>query len=109
MISKQEVETLIAEHSLAPHLRLLQKRLAEELTVMVHSRADFDSAVEASEILFGKSTSDALHKLDEDTFLAVFEGVPMLKLNNCVQLPVKLEAKAISKICCGSHKLNFIF
>jgi tyrosyl-tRNA synthetase len=82
MISKQEVETLIAEHSLAPHLRLLQKRLAEELTVMVHSRADFDSAVEASEILFGKSTSDALHKLDEDTFLAVFEGVPMYEIRN---------------------------
>lgn len=81
MLPKQEVEALIAEHSQAPHLRLLQKRLAEEVTVMVHSRADYDSAVEASDILFGKSTSETLRKLDEDTFLAVFEGVPMFEIN----------------------------
>ncbi|HUW05449.1 MAG TPA: tyrosine--tRNA ligase [Williamwhitmania sp.] len=81
MLPKQEVEALIAEHSQAPHLRLLQKRLAEEVTVMVHSRADYDSAVEASDILFGKSTSETLRKLDEDTFLAVFEGVPMYEIN----------------------------
>lgn len=80
MLPKQEVEALIAEHSQAPHLRLLQKRLAEEVTVMVHSRADYDSAVEASDILFGKSTSETLRKLDEDTFLAVFEGVPMFEI-----------------------------
>lgn len=80
MLPKQEVEALIAEHSQAPHLRLLQKRLAEEVTVMVHSRTDYDSAVEASDILFGKSTSETLRKLDEDTFLAVFEGVPMFEI-----------------------------
>ncbi|HUX55126.1 MAG TPA: tyrosine--tRNA ligase [Williamwhitmania sp.] len=81
MLPKQEVEALIAEHSHAPHLRLLQKRLAEEVTVMVHSQADYNSAVEASDILFGKSTSETLRKLDENTFLAVFEGVPMFEIN----------------------------
>ncbi len=82
MLPKQEVEALIAEHTQAPHLRLLQKRLAEEVTVMVHSRADYESAVEASDILFGKSTSETLRKLDEDTFLAVFEGVPMFEIGH---------------------------
>ena len=60
----------------APHLRPLQKRLAKELTIMVHSQEDYDAAVEASNILFGNATSDSLKKLDEETFLSVFEGVP---------------------------------
>ncbi len=80
MLPKAEVEALITEHTEAPHLRTLQKKLAEEVTVMVHSRADYDSAVEASDILFGKSTSEALRKIDEDTFLAIFEGVPTFEI-----------------------------
>lgn len=80
-LSKEEIETLVTEHQTAPHLRVLQKRLAQELTVMVHSQADYDSAVEASGILFGNATSDALKKLDEETLLAVFEGVPQFKIS----------------------------
>ena len=80
-ISREEIEALIAEHDQAPHLRALQKRLAREVTVMVHSQADYDAAVEASNILFGNSTSEQLHKLDEDTLLAVFEGVPQFEIS----------------------------
>ncbi|RPH34262.1 MAG: tyrosine--tRNA ligase [Bacteroidales bacterium] len=75
MLTKQEVEALILEHSQAPHLRVLQKKLAELVTTMVHSEADYQLAVEASGILFGNATADTLKKLDEDTFLSVFEGV----------------------------------
>ena len=79
-IGKEEIEALVAEHTQAPHLRTLQKRLAEEVTVMVHSREDYEAAIEASGILFGNATSDALKKLDEDTLLAVFEGVPQFRV-----------------------------
>lgn len=75
MLTKQEVDALILEHSQAPHLRILQKKLAELVTVMVHSEVDYQLAVEASGILFGNATADTLRKLDEDTFLSVFEGV----------------------------------
>jgi len=81
LLAKEEVEDLIAKHAEAPHLRLLQKRLAEEVTVMVHSREDFDLAVEASQILFGQGTAELLNKLDENTFLSVFEGVPQFKIS----------------------------
>ena len=77
----EEIESLIAKHAEAPHMRLLQKRLAEEVTVMVHSRREYETAVEASNILFGNATSEALKKLDEDTLLAVFEGVPMFEVS----------------------------
>ena len=80
-IEKEEIEALIAEHQAAPHLRLLQKRLAKEVTVMVHSEEDYNAAVDASNILFGNATSDALRKLDEDTLLAVFEGVPQFEIS----------------------------
>ena len=80
-IGREEIEALIAEHTEAPHLRLLQKRLAKEVTIMVHSEADYEAAVEASGILFGNNTHDALVKLDEDTLLAVFEGVPQFKVS----------------------------
>jgi len=83
-IPKDETEALVAEHTQAPHLRVLQKRLAEEVTVMVHSREDYDAAVEASGILFGNATSDALRKLDEDTLLAVFEGVPQFRVSRAL-------------------------
>lgn len=75
-LSREEIAAIVEEHRKAPHLRLLQKRLAEEITVMVHSREDLDMALEASSILFGGSTAEALRKLDEETLLSVFEGVP---------------------------------
>jgi len=75
-LDKGTIDALIAQHDEAPNMRILQKRLAEEITVMVHSRSEYEAAVEASQILFGNATSDALRKLDEKTFLAVFDGVP---------------------------------
>ncbi len=79
-LSRQQIEKLVEEHLQAPHFRMLQKRLAEELTKMVHSRAELDNAVRASEILFGKSTSEDLRTLNEKTFLEVFEGVPQAEI-----------------------------
>jgi tyrosyl-tRNA synthetase len=76
LLGRDEIESLIAEHLKMPHERLLQKRLAEEVTLMVHSREDFDAAIEASQILFGKGTTESLRKMSEGTFLSVFEGVP---------------------------------
>ena len=76
MLDKAEIDALIAEQDAAPHLRPLQKRLAEEVTVMIHSREEYEKAVEASQILFGNATAEALRKLDEETLLAVFDGVP---------------------------------
>ena len=80
-LSKDDIETLIAEHHKSPHLRVLQKRLAEEITVMVHSQDDLDNAMAASTILFGKSTSEDLKKLDEKMFLEVFDGVPQAEIS----------------------------
>ena len=80
-LPKEEIDALIAEHEPAPHLRVLQKRLAKEVTIMVHSEADYEAAVEASGILFGNATSEALKKLDEDTLLSVFEGVPQFEVS----------------------------
>lgn len=80
-ISKEEIEALIAEHQEAPHLRALQKRLAEEITTMVHSKDDLDNAIKASNILFGKSTSEDLKGLNEQTFLDVFDGVPLTEIS----------------------------
>ena len=81
LFGKEEIEAMIAEHQLAPHQRLLQKALAKDLTERVHSEADYQAAVEASEILFGKGTAEALHRLDEDTLLSVFEGVPQFEIS----------------------------
>mgnify|MGYP001083179932 CR=1 FL=1 len=80
LLSKEETEDLISRHREAPHLRLLQKRLAEEITVMVHSREDFEMAVEASQILFGQGTTEQLRRLNEKTFLTIFEGVPQFEV-----------------------------
>ena len=80
-LDKAEIDGLIAEHNEAPHLRVLQKRLAKEVTVMVHSQEDYDAAVEASNILFGNSTSEALKHLDEQTLLDVFNGVPQFEVS----------------------------
>ncbi|NTW25899.1 MAG: tyrosine--tRNA ligase [Lentimicrobium sp.] len=81
LYGKEDIEAMIAEHLTAPHLRVLQKALAKDITIRVHSEADYQSALEASEILFGKGTAEALHKLDEDTLLSVFEGVPQFEIN----------------------------
>ena len=89
-LPKEEVEALVAEHSAAPHLRVLQKRLAKEITIMVHSEGDYEMAVEASSILFGNATSDSLKKLDEDTLLAVFDGVPTFEVEEEAVLGKKL-------------------
>lgn len=76
-LGQKEIAELITEHDKAPHERILQKRLAEEVTVLVHSRTDYEGAVEASQILFGKGTTESLRKMNESTFLSVFEGVPI--------------------------------
>jgi len=78
-LSQEEILTLEKEQAAAPHLRIMQKRLAQEVTVMVHSQEDYEMAVAASSILFGKSTRETLVKLDEPTFLSVFEGVPQFE------------------------------
>jgi len=75
-LDREETDDLIAEHNKAPHERMLQKKLAAEMTVMVHSKADLMASVEASEILFGKGTTESLRRMSEDTFLSVFDGVP---------------------------------
>mgnify|MGYP003403658436 FL=1 len=80
-LSKEEIEVLTEKHREAPHLRLLQKRLAEEIMVMVHSAEDLENAIKASNILFGNSTSDDLKQLDEATFLDVFDGVPQAEIS----------------------------
>ncbi|MTE26310.1 tyrosine--tRNA ligase [Winogradskyella ouciana] len=79
-LTETEVNELISEHSKAPHFRVLQKRLAEEITTMVHSKADFENAEKASNILFSKSFKEDIKTLDEKTFLDVFEGVPQAEI-----------------------------
>jgi tyrosyl-tRNA synthetase len=81
VLDQETIESLEAEHAQAPHLRLLQKEIAKQVTTMVHSEADYEMAVKASEILFGKSSTQDLASLDERTFLAVFEGVPQVQLS----------------------------
>ncbi len=80
LLGREEIEGLIAAHEEAPHERKLQKTLARELTCMIHSREDYDKAVEASSILFGGATAEALRGLDEQTLLQVFEGVPQYRV-----------------------------
>ena len=79
-LSREEIDALIEEHKETPHLRLLQKRIAEEVTVLVHSKEDLANAQRASQILFGKSTSEDLKQLDNATFLDVFDGVPQAQM-----------------------------
>jgi len=81
MLSREEIESLVMEHGKAPHTRVLQRRLAEEVTVMVHSRKEYDLAVEASGILFGKGTEESLRRMSESLFLTIFEGVPLYDLD----------------------------
>ena len=80
-LDKEEIAAIEEEQAAAAHLRPLQKRLAKEITTMVHSKEDYEAAVEASGILFGNATSEALKKLDEEMLLAVFDGVPQFEVN----------------------------
>ena len=80
MLGREEIDALTREQDAAPHLRPLQKRLAEEVTVMIHSREEYEKAVGASQILFGGATAETLKKLDEETLLDVFDGVPTFKV-----------------------------
>ena len=79
--SQEEINSIITEHEQAPHLRVLQKSLANEVTNRVHSAEDLEMAIKASNILFGKSTADDLKSLDEDIFLSVFDGVPQFEVS----------------------------
>lgn len=90
-LSKEEIEALAAAHATAPHLRLLQKKLAEEITVMVHGRSEYDFAVQASEILFGNATTEVLQSLSETQLLQVMEGVPLHNIERS-KLEVGLDA-----------------
>jgi len=80
-LDKNTIENLIEEHRKAPHLRILQKRLAEEITTFVHSKQELEKAVSASNILFGNATSDDLKQLDNQTFLEIFDGVPQAQIS----------------------------
>lgn len=80
-LDKDVIDGLIEEHKLAPHLRILQKRLAEEITVFVHSKEELEKAIKASNILFGNSSSEDLKQLDGATFLEIFEGVPQAEIS----------------------------
>lgn len=104
-LSKEEIEVLTEKHREAPHLRLLQKRLAEEITVMVHSAEDLENAIKASNILFGNSTSDDLKQLDEATFLDVFEGVPQAEISS-KEIEVGIDIVAVLNEKTGFMKSN---
>ena len=80
-LDKKAIEALVTEHRETPHLRLLQKKIGEEVTIMTHGQEAFDNAIKASQILFGKSTSEDLKSLDEQTFLDIFEGVPQASVS----------------------------
>ncbi|HEX2976420.1 MAG TPA: tyrosine--tRNA ligase [Bacteroidales bacterium] len=102
VLGKEEIDSIISEHSKAPHERFLQRRLAEEITIMVHSRADYEGAVEASQILFGKGTTESLRKMNEQTFLSVFEGVPVF------EVPIQLLSEGVSFAeLCATHSQVF--
>jgi tyrosyl-tRNA synthetase len=90
MLSQEEVEDMIARHNEAPHQRLLQNYLAEDLTRTVHSEEALQAAKDASQILFGRGTTEQLKSLDEDLFLSIFEGVPQseISLNDLLHTPL---------------------
>ncbi|MBQ1752472.1 MAG: tyrosine--tRNA ligase, partial [Paludibacteraceae bacterium] len=96
-LTKDEIDALIAQHAEAPHLRVLQKKLAEEVTVMVHSREDYDKAVEASQILFGGGSAEALRSLDEATMLDVFAGVPTFEFSIAENMGARLADLMVDK------------
>jgi tyrosyl-tRNA synthetase len=95
VLGQDEIENILNEHNKAPHERLLQRKLAEEVTVMVHSRSDYDGAVEASQILFGRGTTESLRKMGESTFLSVFEGVPV----SDIKMEVISKGVSVADLC----------
>ncbi len=102
LLDRITIEELTEAHREAPHERILQKRLAEEMTVMVHSREDFEAAVEASQILFGKGTTESLKRMNESTFLSVFEGVPVFDIS------MEVIGKGVSAAdLCAEHSAVF--
>lgn len=102
LLDRVTIESLEAEHAQAPHTRLLQRSLAKEVTIMVHSEDEYNRAVEASEILFGKGTTETLQSLDEKTLLAVFEGVPQVEIKR-----ESLQTDIVSFL--SSHTQSLIF
>lgn len=107
-LTKDEIETLVAEQAADPGLRPLQKRLAKEITTMVHSVADYEAAVEASQILFGKGTPDALRSLDEQTLLDLFAGVPTFEVSRAdIDAGVKLADLLVDKAAVFPSKGEF--
>ena len=99
MLSREEIEALIEEHKQAPHLRVLQKRLAKEVTIMVHSEEDYNVAVEASNVLFGSGSIDTIKKLDDNTILSIFDGVPTFKINKETLIEgIKLTDLSVEKL-----------
>jgi tyrosyl-tRNA synthetase len=97
ILGKEEIDSIITEHNKAPHERFLQRRLAEEVTIMVHTRQDYDGAVEASQILFGKGTTESLKKMTESTFLSVFEGVPVFDVTR----DIISSGVSVADLCAG--------
>ncbi|NMC38230.1 MAG: tyrosine--tRNA ligase [Bacteroidales bacterium] len=102
LLGREEIDDLTQRHNMAPHERILQKRLAEEITVMVHSREEYESVVEASQILFGKGTTESLKRMNESTFLSVFEGVPLFDISR-----EKIEGGVSVTTLCAEHTRVF--
>jgi tyrosyl-tRNA synthetase len=101
ILGREEIDSIIEEHNRAPHERVLQKRLAEEVTVMVHSRDEYEGAVEASQILFGKGTTESLRRMNEITFLSVFDGVPVFDINPALVV----EGVSVADLCVEHTKI----
>ena len=101
LLPKAEIEALTAQHYEAPHLRILQKALAQDVTTRVHSESEYLAAVEASEILFGKGDIAALRGLSEDTLLAVFEGVPFIPVSRQTYAEAPLVTDLLSEATGG--------
>lgn len=106
-LSREEIDALVEEHKADPGRRVLQKRLGEEVTVMVHGREQYDLAIEASNLLFGKATKENLLKLDEATLLSVFEGVPTYELPKDEIVGCKLADLLAEKTQCFPSKSEF--
>ena len=104
LLGREEVEARIAEHSLDPGRRQLQRRLGEEVTVMVHGREEYEKALAATEILFGKATKESLLKLDEKTLLAVFSGVPHFEVARAEAVGAKAVDLFAEKTQCFASK-----
>ena len=99
--SKEEIEALEKEHDEAPHLRLLQKAVAEDITSRVHSKEELDKAIHATKILFSKSATDEINSIDEDTLLSVFEGVPKIDISKADFESVSNPIDFLSEITLG--------